>query len=204
MNLVSSRYHSHMIHRPASEPGRFLLRDLIDRLSRVIASDGRTDDLSPVQRAALIYLARANRFSRAPSQVAEYLLATRGTVSQTLKSLARKGLVEEHRSETDRRSISYGLTNAGRQRAEWNGNLDAAIAGLPDARADGLAEELSDLLRQAVAARGGRTFGMCRTCRHHRPDGGPEKGAWCALLDLSLSPEQTRQFCYEHEWADAA
>jgi len=66
-----------------------------------------------VLKSALSYLARANRFSRAPSQVATYLSATRGTISQTLKALARKELIAEHRSQVDKRSISYGITTKG-------------------------------------------------------------------------------------------
>lgn len=182
----------------------YLLRELIDRLARLVASDGWSDDLNPVQRATLVYLARANRFSRSPSQVADYLLATRGTVSQTLKSLARKGLAIERSSETDRRSISYDLTEAGRACAGQAGDLDAAVARLPKYRTDALADELSSLLREAIASRGGRSFGMCRTCRHHRPDEGPDGRAWCALLDLPLSPAQAQQICHEHDWGDAA
>jgi len=181
-----------------------LLRDVLDRLARVGASGSWSDDLNPVQRAALVYLSRANRFSRSPSQVADYLLATRGTVSQTLKSLTRKGLVEQRRSETDRRSVSYDLTREGEARAIQGNDLDAALESLPPDRRIALAKALSDLLRWALAARQGRSFGMCRTCRHHRPERGPEGRAWCALLDLPLAPEETGQICHEHEWANAA
>jgi len=75
---------------PAS---RHHIRELIERLARVSAADEWADDLNPTQKAALAYLARANQYSRSPSQVAEFLAATRGTVSQTLKALARKGLI---------------------------------------------------------------------------------------------------------------
>lgn len=180
------------------------LRDVLDRLARVGASGSWSDDLNPVQRAALVYLSRANRFSRSPSQVADYLLATRGTVSQTLKSLTQKELVEQHRSETDRRSITYVLTEAGVARVTQKTDLDAAIESLPADHREELAAALSDLLRSALAARDGRSFGLCRSCRHHRPGSGPEGGAWCALLDLPLAPEETGQICHEHEWVRAA
>lgn len=90
------------------------IRDLLDRVLRTSAAEDWTEDISPSQRAVLSYLSRANRYSRAPSQVADYLSATRGTVSQTLKTLARKGLVSEQRSEKDKRSISYKISEIGR------------------------------------------------------------------------------------------
>lgn len=180
------------------------LRDVLDRLARLGASASWSDDLNPVQQAALMYLSRANRFSRSPSQVADYLLATRGTVSQTLKSLTRKGLVEQSRSESDRRSISYDLTKEGQDRAVQGNDLDSAIENFPPDRRGALTEALSDLLRRALAARQSRPFGICRTCRHHRPERGPKGGAWCALLDLPLASEETGQICHEHEWSRAS
>ena len=90
------------------------IRDLIDRLSRITASEHWVADLNPAQLAALSYLEKANQYSRAPSQIAEYLSAMRGTVSGTLKALTRKGLIEEHKSETDRRRTSFTITKTGR------------------------------------------------------------------------------------------
>lgn len=174
------------------------LRALIDRISRLNAAEDWGGGLNPTQRAAIAYLARANRFSRMPSQVADYLSATRGTVSQTLKALARKGLVAETRSTSDRRSVSYAVTAEGLQALETTTAMDAAIAGLKAKEAAQLNAALKDLLTAALAQREGRSFGICRTCRHHRK--GPE-GAHCALLEVALQPEETEQICHEHEAA---
>ncbi len=104
------------------------IRGLITRLARIDAGEGWADDLNPAQRAALDYLGQANRFSRSPSHVAEYLGTTRGTMSQTLKVLVRKGYVTELRSEADKRTISYALTQAGRNAILGSGLL-ARVAG---------------------------------------------------------------------------
>jgi DNA-binding MarR family transcriptional regulator len=87
------------------------ISDLIDRLGRLNAAEEWNGPLNPSQFAALSYLARANRFSRAPSHVADYLATTRGTASQTLKALARKELIAESRLEEDKRSIRYDVTD---------------------------------------------------------------------------------------------
>jgi DNA-binding MarR family transcriptional regulator len=178
---------------------RSRLRDLLHRLSRLMAAEGWGEDLNPTQRAALAYLARANRFSRAPSHVADYLSATRGTVSQTLKALERKGLIRAAPSDGDRRSIAYAPTPEGAAIAGRGGAVDDALADLPAPTAAALANGLATLTRDVLARRGGRSFGMCRTCRHHDPRG---PGGFCLLLGVDLDPPETRQLCHEH--AEAA
>ncbi|WP_282610739.1 MarR family winged helix-turn-helix transcriptional regulator [Pelagibius sp. Alg239-R121] len=174
------------------------LRFLIDRIARISASEDWSDGLNPTQRAAISYLARANRFSRMPSQVADYLSATRGTVSQTLKALARKGLVIEVRSESDRRSVSYEVTPEGQNALEVDTLLDAALADLGTKDAANLTTSMKALAKCLLSAREGRSFGICKTCRHHRKG---KTGAHCALLEVELLPEETEQLCHEHEAA---
>lgn len=174
-------------------PSRILL--LLERLCRLADAERRSDDLNPAQGAALGYLARANRFSRSPSQVAEYLSTTRGTASQTLKALARKGFIEENRCEGDRRAISYDVTGPGSQALGATGPLRAAIGRMRDSERERLAVDLSTLLARAVTETGGRTFGLCKTCRHHREN---QRGRYCGLLELPLAEPEAEQICYEH------
>ncbi|NVK14539.1 MAG: winged helix-turn-helix transcriptional regulator [Rhodobacteraceae bacterium] len=170
------------------------IASLLDRLSRLHGTGRRAAGLNPAQASALDYLARANRFSRTPSAVADYLSATRGTVSQTLKSLAAKGLAEEGPGGSDRRSRRYDLTPQGRAVADA---LDATPpVDLPDCQMEDVRDALRQLVRGMIKARGGRSFGLCRSCLHHRTSA---QGAHCALLDVPLQDEETTQICQEHE-----
>ena len=175
------------------------LLSAIARLGRLAAADGWSGDLNPTQRAALDYLSRANRFSRAPSHVADYLAATRGTVSQTLKSLRDKGYVTEVRSETDRRSIRYDLTEKGQDALQAQGVMAQALERLgPQDQA--IAEAvMGSILSEVIALSDDRSFGVCSTCRHHEVT---SDGRRCALLDAILSPEESTQICHEHALAD--
>ncbi len=175
------------------------LRDLIERVARINAADEWRDDLNPTQWAALSYLARANRFSRSPSQVAAFMSATRGTVSQTLKALARKELIEEVRSETDRRWISYAVGPKGRRVLERSTVIDGAIETLDPSQRQSLIEGLEALVRGALKARDQRSFGLCRTCPHHKST---RAGGYCMLLREELTREEAGQICFEHQ--DAA
>lgn len=167
---------------------------LLDRLSRMISSEGWDADLNPAQKAALSYLGRANRFSRSPSVVAEYLGATRGTISQTLKALLRKGLIEESPNPTDGRSISYKLTRTGQTLVGRRDQLHDVLAGLPAKDRNALEARLGHVVSTALKKRGLRTFGVCKTCKYHRSNG---TRAHCALLDLPLRAEETSQICIE-------
>ncbi|MEP4768107.1 MAG: MarR family transcriptional regulator [Roseibium sp.] len=171
------------------------IQDLIDRLSRLNAAEEWNGPLNPSQFAALSYLGRANQMSRAPSHVADYLATTRGTASQTLKALARKDLIEETRSETDKRSIRYDVTAAGLDILEHPSALNGAIGALESETSEALATGLETLVNTALKRQGGRSFGICITCRHHEEQ---RDGGYCRLLNITLSPRQTTQICNEH------
>lgn len=177
---------------------RSRVRALLDRLQRLHASEDWADDLNPAQRSALGYLVRANLFSRSPSQVADYLCTTRGTASQTLKALEKKGLIERSAPDGDKRTISYDVTRAGFDVAERVDALDNALERLDTESGIALEETLSELIRLQLAARGFRSFGLCNTCKYHRS---AEAGRYCTLLQVDLSSEQANQLCHEHSAA---
>ncbi len=168
------------------------LRALFDRVTRLSAADVWNAQLNPAQMATLEYLARANRFSRAPSHVADYLGATRGTVSQTLKALERKGHVTETRSSTDKRRTTYSLTQSGADAVAGDQDIQQILAALPAATRDGLESGLRDVLSALLARRDSRSFGLCRSCKHHAT------GPYCQLLDAALTAEEPNQICHEH------
>lgn len=171
---------------------------LIERLGRLLRTGDHATGLNPVQAEALRYLARANRFSRTPAALADYLGSTRGTVSQTLLALEAKGLIERQANARDGRSILLALTKSGSRFLDSDPvralakTIDATGA---DAR---LADDLEAGLRAAIAERGGRAFGACHTCRHFRRD--QRTGAaphHCALLDEALREGDAFAICVE-------
>ncbi|MCK0140666.1 MarR family transcriptional regulator [Aliiroseovarius sp. F47248L] len=174
------------------------IKDLITRLARIEASESWEADLNPAQRAALDYLAQANRFSRSPSHAAAYLGTTRGTTTQTFKALARKGYVSEHRSQTDKRSISYNLTEAGSRCLDGQSLLERALPDIDPTERAQLDQGLQSLLRVAVRQNSFKPFGICRTCRHFQTR---QNGGYCTLLEQPLEPAETAQICHEHELA---
>lgn len=179
---------------------------LIDRLER-LARSGEQTALNPAQWEALRYLARANRFSRTPAALADYLASTRGTISQTLIALEQKGLVSRAQSDKDKRSVELSLTARGGAMLKNDPLLALArdIDGAAGRRVGDLAANLRATLKNAIDRNDGRTFGACLTCRHFRADVRPRSGSphHCALLDEPLSAADSRAICVEQEPAPA-
>ena len=173
----------------------------LERLSRVLQNEGHAEGLKPTQWDALRYLGRANRFSRTPSSLTAYLGMTKGTVSQSLNALERKGLVTKKVEAGDRRQLRVDLTPKGRRLLEQDpiAGLMAGAGKLPAAERRSLAQGLETLLAAALKRRGGRPFGLCRSCRYFQandPEGAPHR---CGLLDVPLSASDSGQICVEQE-----
>lgn len=186
-----------------SLPSNLALRAalLLERLSRLVRAGDHANGLAPAQWEALRYLARANRFSRTPAALAEYLGATRGTVSQTLIALEDKGLVRKCESSRDRRSVDVDLTPGGAAQLEHDALKDLARDVDASGEAASVVQGLEAALHEALARRGGRAFGVCKTCRHFRPrarDGKTDKAHYCTLLDEPLSDVDADLVCFEH------
>lgn len=171
---------------------------LIDRLARLARAAGFEQGLNPAQWEALRYLQRANRFSRTPAALALFLNSSRGTVSQTLIALEEKRFVEKTRSDRDARSQSLSLTDAGRRMLEKD--PQALLAQDLDATSDAasVAAALDAALAHALQRRGGKAFGVCKTCKYFQREGARRR---CALLKEDLSAQEAEAICAEMEAA---
>lgn len=179
---------------------------LIDRLDRLVRSGETSHGLNPAQWEALRYLSRANRFSRTPAALADYLGSTRGTVSQTLIVLEQKGHVARVQSRRDRRSVDLDLTERGQAMLADDPikQLAADLARAGGARLETTVALLRETLARSIARNGGRAFGVCHACRHFaRLPAGGDSYARCTLLDEPLGQGDANQICAEQEapWA---
>src|SRR5437868_13866561 len=89
---------------------------VLERLARLMRASEHDGDLNPAQWEALRYLARANRFSNSPAALTRYLGATKGTISQTLMALDRKGYIAKAERPGEKRSITLTLTVKGKEK----------------------------------------------------------------------------------------
>lgn len=174
------------------------LTPLLLRVGRLATHEGYGQQLNPAQWQALHFLAVANRFSRTPGAMAEWLGATKGTVSQTAKVLVERGLARRLPSASDKRVVQLELTESGHAALAANENAmaDQLLGALDAQERTELEGLLGKMLRGAIAANGGAPFGICRQCRHFREQGA-EGAHLCNLLEVPLSDSDAGHYCIE-------
>ncbi|MGE0845026.1 MAG: MarR family winged helix-turn-helix transcriptional regulator [Flavobacteriaceae bacterium] len=169
------------------------IADAVDRLSRLLRARAQVSGLNPAQWAALRYLARANALSRTPGAVTGYLGATKGTVSQTLLSLARKGLISRRRDPADARTVRLEVTEEGARlvRRDPLQDVEAAAAAL-GGEAAVLAGLLAALTGELAELGDDARFGSCASCANARPDG---PSLYCVRFDADIAPGDRDLLC---------
>jgi len=176
--------------------------NLLERIGHLSRTDEKAGELNPAQWAALRYLSRANRFSRTPMALSRYLGATRGTTSQTLLALERKGYVLRQANQRDARSIEILLTDKGTATLKHDPimTLVSSIDATLGKESKGLRANLMRLLETLVMNNGGRKFGECQTCRHFVRKGNATRPGehYCGLLEETLSASDIEKICAEH------
>jgi len=188
-----------------SDPTPARIVDLIERLGRSVRLRSYADNLNPAQWEALRYLARCNARSNTPTALAGFLGTTKGTVSQTVTALERKGLVRKAFRPGQGRALSIKVTRRGRDllRQDPTEAIETAMRRLVDqdrlGSADAVRETLNGLLRIVQDQCAQRSYGQCCTCRHFQvdaPGGLPHR---CALWDEPVSAAQANEICAEHQ-----
>ena len=179
-----------------SAPAR--IAAMIERLGRLVrAREAAT--LAPAQWEALRFLARVNSFSRQPGVVANWLVTTRGTASQTLIALTRKGLVRKADHPRDRRATVLEVTQAGHALLAQDPaqELIQAIAKLPPLHSAGLSQSLARILGDLVPVNETPLPAPCRDCRHQQwtANGGARH---CAHFGVAVSDDDAERACYAH------
>lgn len=172
----------------------------MERLTRLIRASEHRDGLNPAQWEALRFLARANRFSNSPGALTQYLGATKGTVSQTLKSLEAKGLIVKTPRDGQRGSLSLELTPKAIEALAadpWT-RFSADAASLRGKIRRRLAKGLSELLTIELTRKGAPQFGICTECRYFR-EAASDTSPVCMLFDETLNETDTGRICIAFE-----
>ena len=181
-------------------PTVFVFERLAALLQQLVREDAARHGLLPVHLQVLGYLAQANRYSDIPIAVASYLGITRGTVSQTLAMLERKGLISRSRDDRHGRRVHLQLTAAGEEvlAGSWPQRLDELLAA-GGADLEDLAVQLRGVLGSLQRLNGRQAFGQCRECAHFLGAPGSHR---CGLTGEALAAEQTVRIC--REWSAVA
>ncbi len=181
-----------------------VLLELVERLGNLMRSEARRvgadEQLQPVHVSALVYLANANRYSNTPQALGEYLGLTKGTISQSLLLLDRRGLIERYQDDLDRRVVRLRISGTGEQflndmqpQLAWQ----QATRNISPNRIRNAVSALRETLTTFQFDNEGRPFGDCPGCRHFERMSA--RAYRCGLMGDRLSGPDTRKICWLYE-----
>jgi DNA-binding MarR family transcriptional regulator len=184
-------------NRPAS------LLDLLNCLSRALRDDVRRraveHGLLRVHWEMLWYLRAANRYSNTLQVLAAYLGQTKGSISQSVQLLERRGLLRRVADIKDRRVTRLMLTKEGRsvlRRIETDKAWADAVQALPRAAVAQATDALTMLLRHRQQETGAATFGVCRSCACFQVEAADRFR--CGVTGEPLDTFDSGQICHVH------
>lgn len=176
---------------------------LLDRLGRLTRELQFADGLNPAQWEVLRFLAQANRYSRTPSALADYLGSTKGTVSQTLIALENKGLIDRVKKTCDRRGVELHLTCDGKAMLAKDPmrTLERAIDDMASDCGGMLVRGLSKLLYELQNRHAVMQFGVCQDCSLFCVKGAEIAAAkhQCGKTGEALSDMESGQLCVKYQ-----
>ena len=173
--------------------------ELLVQVGRLVQAEGYDGELSPAQWMALRFFARANPFSRHPSAFAEFQATTRGTATQTIKSLEVGGYLVRQPSKADRRSVSLRLTSKGKKALARDPFevLVRAVDSLDAKERTAMRRALHQVLSTLATSGAHRRIGVCPNCAHfcgNLPSTG-HSATECLLLGVPIQPEDVGLLC---------
>ena len=177
--------------------------ELLVQVGRLVQAEGYDGELSPAQWMALRFFARANPFSRNPSAFAEFQATTRGTATQTIKSLEANGYLVRKPSKVDKRSVSLRLTSKGKKTLARDPFeiLVRVVESLDAKERTAMRRALRQVVSTLATNGAHREIGVCQDCTYLGGEiwcnlttanpSAPE----CVLLGVPIQPEDAGLLC---------
>ncbi len=165
-------------------------------------ADAAEDGLSPTQ-AQILALLSASPGLRA-SVVAQKLALTPPTVSDSVRVLIEKGLVEKLADPADQRAGLLRLTRKGKPLAAratgWPEFLTGAIDALSLPEQTVFLQGVVKMIRTLQLNGEIPVSHMCLTCVHFRPNVHPgDEPHHCAFVDAAFGARHLRLECSDHQ-----
>lgn len=161
--------------------------------------EGKRLGLTPIQMQLLLFLYTHEARFRKVSYLAKEFSVTKATVSEAVKTLETKRLIEKRRSGEDSRSFELHLTTQGEataaQISQQEEPLVSAIEQLPEWMQVKLMEGLSITIRSLQESGTVSLQRNCFNCGYFARKGG---AYYCQLLQEPLAQFAIRLDCPEH------
>ncbi|HXF84123.1 MAG TPA: MarR family winged helix-turn-helix transcriptional regulator [Anaerolineales bacterium] len=171
-------------------------------MNHMLRLRGEAAGLSPAQIQSLLFLKYARSGVRTIGGLAQRLATSYATASVVADALERKQLLRRKPLPEDKRTVTLALTPKGARDAasleDVFGEVEAAIASLPEAEQQALLRAAQAIVRRLQEAGHVRVYEMCWGCRFFRraahPDD-PRGPHHCAFVDAPLPEAETYFEC---------
>jgi len=174
----------------------------ISEVFRVLLwTEAKEHKLSPIQLQLLIFLKyhSSEKQRRIASMAREFNL-TKATISDSIKVLEQKGLIQRTDDEFDSRSFNFSLTEKGMKLTGMIENftlpLDGAIAELSSQQKEFFLLSVLDLIFRLNQNSIITTQRMCYNCFYYGGD--RQQNHFCNLMQKPLKVDELRIECPEH------
>ncbi len=161
--------------------------------------------LSPTQAQALVILSGNRPDGDTVSALARELAISVASVSDSVSSLEKKGLVTKQPDPADARTLRLRLTRSGRSAAraaaQWPDLLLAAIDALDERERPVFVRGLVKMIRSLQETGAIPVSRMCPSCTFFRPNAYPGADAphHCAYVNAPFGDAALRIDCADHE-----
>jgi len=178
----------------------------ISEVFRVLLwTEAKEHKLSPIQMQLLIFIKYHNsdKHRRIASMAREFNM-TKATISDSIKVLEQKGLIERSDDVLDSRSFNFSLTDKGVKLTGMIENftkpLDGAIATLSPQQKNEFLVSVLDLIYRLNQSGIISTQRMCYNCYYYNGD--RQQAHYCNLMQKELAIDELRIECPEHKTVD--
>ncbi|HMZ45298.1 MAG TPA: MarR family winged helix-turn-helix transcriptional regulator [Chitinophagaceae bacterium] len=158
--------------------------------------------LSPIQVQILIFLLNHSKDKCKVSYLAAEFNLTKATISDTIKTLEQKKLIEKEYEVEDSRSYIIHLTQKGKEIAQktsfFTNEIKSPISKLSSENKEHLYCSLLDIIKYLNTQKIVTIQRSCINCTHYQTNKNGLKH-FCKLLNSNLSTSQVRIDCPLHQ-----
>lgn len=177
----------------------------LERISQafrvLLWQESKKFSLSPIQVQLLIFLLHHSEGKRKVSYLAEEFNMAKATISDTVKTLEQKKLIQKLSEQNDTRSYTIHLTEKGRELAEstsfFSEQIRVPIESMHSDDKENLLLSLLNIIRHLNKTGVITKQRMCLNCSFYRPLQ-QENTFFCSLLNQQLSSAAMRIDCTDH------
>lgn len=180
------------------------LERLAQALHKALWDAAWQKELSATQAQVLLYLQALGDAGASITDLARQFGVKHATVSDAVRVLTTKGLLERRPDPNDARKVRLRLSRQGRSRASslanWSGLLRQQVSQLAPAARVQLLSTLLELIGRLQRAGMISVARMCTTCLYFEPNryANPVAPHHCRLMDQPLRLVELRVDCPDH------